>query len=92
VSSMDQAATLTARVQAELARFLHSLTGGPDGTGWAFGRRPHRSDLFSLLEQVPGVDHVRTLQVAEKEDRLGVADTGRFLVYSGEHRISLVAA
>jgi hypothetical protein len=44
-------------------RFLHPLTGGPDGQGWAFGRRPHHSDLSALLEKVGGVDHIRSLSV-----------------------------
>ncbi len=90
--SLDAAATLEARVLAELERFLHPLTGDFDGRGWAFGRKPHRSDLFALLERVPGVDHVRALEVVEKEDRLGAGDTGRFLVYSGVHRVQAVAA
>ena len=92
VVSLDAAAALEARVLDELARFLHPLTGGLDGRGWSFGRKPHRSDLFALLERIDGVDHVRALEVVEKEDRLGVGDTGRFLVHSGVHRVNLVAA
>ncbi len=90
--TLDAAAALEARVLGELARFLHPLSGGLDGRGWSFGRKPHRSDLFALLERIDGVDHVRALEVVEKEDRLGVADTGRFLVHSGVHRVRLVAA
>jgi hypothetical protein len=30
-----------------LTEFLHPLTGGPDNTGWAFGREPTRSDFFA---------------------------------------------
>ena len=29
-----------------IAGFLHPLTGGSDGCGWALGQRPHRSDLL----------------------------------------------
>ena len=74
----------------KLAAFLHPLTGGLDGTGWDFGRAPHRSDFFALIESVPGVDHVRYLQITETEDQPGVRRTGRFLVFSGQHRIALV--
>jgi hypothetical protein len=59
------------RVKAALDRYLHPLTGGPEGTGWAFGRKPHRSDLFAVAEAVEGVDHVLSLdvaQVAESDD------------------------
>ena len=42
------------------------------------------------LEAVPGVDHIRSLQVIETEDQPGVKKTGRFLVYSGKHTIGLI--
>src|SRR6185369_9664413 len=45
-------------VLGRLRAFLHPLTGGPDGEGWDFGRKPHRSDLYALIEDTPGVDHV----------------------------------
>ncbi len=44
-----------------IAEFLHPLTGGADGCGWALGQRPHRSDLYGLLDTVDGVDFVRRL-------------------------------
>lgn len=72
---------------ARLAAFLHPLTGGLDGGGWAFGRKPHRSDLYALLASVPGVDHVRRLEV--QEEAQGGARPGRFLIFSGTHRIAM---
>jgi hypothetical protein len=90
VATPGGASTVEGAVHARLAAFLHPLTGGLDGTGWDFGRTPHRSDFFALIESVPGVDHVRFLQISEVEDQPGVRKTGRFLVFSGEHRISLV--
>lgn len=72
-----------------LQAFLHPLSGGHLGSGWDFGRRPHQSDLYALLEAVPGVDHVRRLSITEHVDRPGANTTTRFLVCSGSHRISL---
>jgi predicted phage baseplate assembly protein len=46
-----------------LGRFLHPLTGGPDGAGWPFGRDVYLSDVAACLERVPGVDHVLTLNL-----------------------------
>ena len=46
-----------------LARFLHPLTGGPDGEGWPFGRGVFLSDVAAILEGLPGVDHVEQLQL-----------------------------
>ncbi|HEX6267914.1 MAG TPA: putative baseplate assembly protein, partial [Burkholderiales bacterium] len=90
VASPEGASGVERAVHERLASFLHPLTGGLEGSGWDFGRAPHRSDFFALIESVPGVDHVRYLQIAETEDQPGVRETGRFLVFSGEHRIALV--
>jgi len=88
--SLEGATAVEQAIQQTLAGFLHPLTGGLDGAGWDFGRRPHRSDLYALIEAVPGVDHIRSLLILEDEDQLGVSDTGRFLVFSGTHTISFV--
>ncbi|HEU0013462.1 MAG TPA: putative baseplate assembly protein [Longimicrobium sp.] len=68
---------------ARLADFLHPLAGGPGGGGWPFGRRPWRSDLYALVEAVPGVDHVRLLEVRETP----LPRTPWFLVHSGAHTV-----
>ncbi|WP_327343094.1 putative baseplate assembly protein [Streptomyces europaeiscabiei] len=72
-SSPDAAGEVGGRVEQTLQRFLHPLTGGPDGTGWAFGRKPHRSDLYAEIEAVDGVDHVPSLTVTQvpHSDELG---------------------
>lgn len=89
LASMEGASAVEQAVHQKLADFLHPLTGGLDGNGWAFGRKPHKSDFYALIEAVQGVDHIRSLTVAETEDQAGVIDTGRFLVYSGEHTVTL---
>ncbi|WP_435210116.1 putative baseplate assembly protein [Streptomyces sp. bgisy034] len=72
-ASPDVAGLVGGRVEQTLERFLHPLTGGPEGTGWAFGRKPHRSDLYAAVEAVDGVDHVPALTVtpAAHSDELG---------------------
>lgn len=90
LKSLEGAAEVEAALRDALARFLHPLSGGPGGRGWDFGRRPHKSDLYALLEPVAGVSHITALDVVEMEDRPGAALTGRSLVYSGRHRVGLV--
>ncbi len=53
------------RQEAEQAlyRFINPVLGGPEGEGWPFGRGLFMSDLYSLLQQLPGVDHVTDLQL-----------------------------
>lgn len=65
-ASLDVAEILSTGVAAALDCFLHPLTGGPDRQGWTFGRRPHRSDLYAVIEGIKGVDHVRTLTVTSE--------------------------
>jgi hypothetical protein len=90
VKSLEGAREVEVAVSQALARFLHPLTGGLDGEGWDFGRKPHRSDLYALLEDTLGVDHVIRLHVDEFKERADAATTERFLVYSGTHKISLM--
>jgi len=90
LAALDGAGTVAPRVQEALASFLHPLTGGFDGQGWKFGREPHRSDIYSVIEKIPEVDHIRTLTVHTTEEFPGSRKTGRFLVYSGTHTIKLV--
>jgi predicted phage baseplate assembly protein len=87
----EGASQIEQAIRAKLAAFLHPLTGGRDGTGWDFGREPHTSDLHAIVA-VPGVDHVRQLSLAQVEEVEGSIDAGRFLIYSGQHQITLTLA
>ena len=75
-TSFEEADVVRERVRTALERFLHPLTGGPDGQGWAFGRKPHGSDLSALIEAVASVDHVRTLSVSLQPETGDVARQG----------------
>lgn len=46
------------RATAALARFFHELEGGREGAGWPFGRDVYVSEIYELLDGVPGVDFV----------------------------------
>ncbi|KOU08790.1 hypothetical protein ADK86_03250 [Streptomyces sp. NRRL F-5755] len=86
----DLATEAQGAIHARLTAFLHPLTGGPGGRGWEFGRTPHRSELYPLIESVPGVDHVRTLRITVASDPDG-AEPARLLVHSGDHDITMVS-
>jgi hypothetical protein len=87
--SLEEAGTVTPKVQNALAQFLHPVTGGIAGNGWEFGREPHRSDIYGVIEKIPEVEHIRALTLDSLEDFPGTRETGRFLVYSGTHSITL---
>lgn len=84
LKSLDAAGTVEAAVTGALRKFLHPLTGGADGAGWDFGRQPHLSDVYALLEPIAGVDHVHALRLVSRPDRDGSNQTDRFLVYAGQ--------
>ena len=52
------------RVLDAVRAYLDPLTGGRDGTGWPFGGLVYRSELYRIVEGVPGVDHVSELLLA----------------------------
>ncbi len=56
-----------ANVDDALRRFFHPLTGGFEGKGWPFGRSVHASEVYQILEQVQGVDHVADLALFKDE-------------------------
>jgi predicted phage baseplate assembly protein len=87
LARIENATEVDRAIRGQLAAFLHPLTGGRDGAGWDFGRKPQLSDLHALINGVAGVDHLRKLTVSRHEDLAGTEATGRFLVYSGQHQI-----
>lgn len=47
--------------EGALNLFLHPLHGGKQGKGWEFGRAVYLSEIYQLLDQVPGVDYVKKI-------------------------------
>jgi hypothetical protein len=60
---LTNAGPVREEVLSALSAFLHPLTGGPDGAGWPIGRSVYLSDVASMLEGLPGVDYVQTLNL-----------------------------
>jgi len=88
--SFDGAGEIKLSIARTISSYLHPLTGGMDGVGWDFGRYPHESNLYALIEALPGVDHVRSLKFTPAQDSDEVSKAGAyFLVYSGTHTINL---
>lgn len=44
--------------------FFHPLTGGPDHSGWPFGRDVYVSEVYQVLEQIPIIDYVEDVVLA----------------------------
>ncbi len=50
---------------AALQAAFDPVVGGPDGQGWPFGRDVFLSDLYRLLDGLPGVDYVDGLRLMD---------------------------
>jgi len=90
-----------AEVRTEVLRALYRLydplVGGPDGTGWPFGRSVQSHEVHAALARIPGVDMSQEVRVAlfpaeadtgrraAAVDRMDLPDTG--LVYSFDHQV-----
>jgi hypothetical protein len=81
VAAADQVeAALKRRVVQVVGRRLDPLQGGPEGAGWPFGRPVYVSELFELLEGIPGIDHVAAVElVPPAPDRLLRDGAGRIM-------------
>jgi len=62
VPGADQAAVET-EVLARLYRCLNPLTGGPEGSGWPFGRDLFISDVYQCLQGTPDVQFIRGVEM-----------------------------
>jgi predicted phage baseplate assembly protein len=80
--------------------YFHPITGGPDGTGWPFGRPIMAGDVYSCLQGLRGteiVDDVRifgadpvTGERGKATDRLEVEPNA--LVFSYDHQVVVEGA
>lgn len=86
-------ASLQRRIVEALNDFINPLTGGPDRTGWPFGRDVYRSEVMQVIDEVVGVDYVISLDLIAEgcEPQCGnVCLAPTWLATSGEHTIKVV--
>jgi predicted phage baseplate assembly protein len=103
-SSLEATEIVLASARDSVHRFLHPLTGGADGKGWAFGQQPHVSDIYAQLAKIPGIDHIASLtltcnpvlELDASDPNATDPETQRakltYLIHSGnDHQITLAA-
>jgi predicted phage baseplate assembly protein len=84
---------------AALFRHLNPLVGGPDGTGWPFGRPVQYGDVFGVLQRATGNTLVEEVLLFPADpitgrrgaptDRIDVAPGA--LVFSHQHQVVVTA-
>jgi predicted phage baseplate assembly protein len=91
---------LKADAERELYEYLHPITGGPDRTGWPFGRPVTIGEVYSVLQRVPGAEVVDKVDLfgANPETGANRESTARLelkpnvLVFSVGHTVSVPGA
>jgi uncharacterized phage protein gp47/JayE len=88
----DTVAALEAAIRARLETFLHPLSGGPLGLGWAFGQTLHLSQVARVLAATDGVACVRSirLDVAGRICPAAVPVAAQELLASGNHQFKWI--
>lgn len=90
-TSLEVADTARNAVIQRLENFLQPLTGGVRGQGWDFGREPHKSDFYALIEAINSVDYVRSLSVNIEPKLPEPPEPPKpFLIFSGNHNIAVI--
>ena len=85
---------------AALYEYFHPITGGPEGTGWPFGRPVNLGEVYSVLQRLRGTELVEdarlfgadpvTGQRGQQTQRLELE--AHALVFSYEHQILVEGA
>ncbi len=86
---------LRTRAVDALNAYLDPIRGGPDGTGWPFGRPVQAGEVFAVLQRVRGVDLVEDVRLFRadpvtgerggEDQRLHLAPNA--LVFSFAHQV-----
>jgi predicted phage baseplate assembly protein len=82
-----------------LYRYLNPLRGGLAGTGWEFGRPVQFGEVFSVLQQVPGVGLVEEVRLFPADPITGRRGTivervelePNALVFSQQHQVAVTS-
>lgn len=85
------------RAQQALNRYIHPVLGGPDGSGWPFGRELFLGEVYSILQSVEGIQVIEevTLYHVDPNSAASGPPTTRIspgpggILVSHEHRITV---
>ncbi|MDJ0594335.1 MAG: baseplate J/gp47 family protein [Pleurocapsa sp. MO_226.B13] len=58
------------KVKKAIADFLDPFIGGEDQSGWPFGRNLFISEIYQLLDQLPGIDYVTSVEMTNNEEQI----------------------
>jgi predicted phage baseplate assembly protein len=88
---------LKSDIETKLYKFINPIKGGPDGTGWPFGRDLLSSDLVIPVQEIPRVDYIEDLKLRSFDVETGklgdpttrISLTPEQLLCSYQHQVVL---
>ncbi|GAB3159053.1 putative baseplate assembly protein [Micromonospora sonneratiae] len=91
------AATLRERALQALYGYLNPIDGGPEGSGWPFGRPIQSGEVYAVLQRVEGMDLVEDVRLfaadpitGERGDAVQRIELGtNALVFSYAHQVRI---
>jgi hypothetical protein len=101
ITQVDAASLVQNQARAALKQFLHPLAGGPAGEGWDFGQMACLSDIITVLENLPLIDHVdqvslklcdaitQDTKIVTSGDLVSMALPPYAMMCSGEHTLEV---
>ena len=60
------------QVEMALRRYLHPITGGPDGKGWPFGVPVAKNDVFRVLEKIDDISYIEEIDIVSDDSGIAV--------------------
>lgn len=86
-------------VARRIREYLDPLLGGPNGTGWPFGRDLYLSEMQSVVQTVPGVEYAQDVTLYQVDIQTGQSRAAGqkitlaedVLLLSYEHTVSAVS-
>jgi predicted phage baseplate assembly protein len=71
VQPIANAESVRTRVHDRIVEYLDPLLGGPEGTGWPFGRDLYLSEIQSVIQSVGGVEYAQDVTLYQVDIQTG---------------------
>jgi predicted phage baseplate assembly protein len=99
INPSASADSVTTEVKRRLYRFLNPVVGGPDGSGWPFGRNLFFSEVSGVIQRVTGIEYIEDVKLYVVDPKTGehqaagsrVTIPPAGLICSAEHQVTVIA-
>jgi len=68
VKAGSNPAQVAADVERRLYHYISPVCGGPDGTGWPFGRSLSLAEIYATIQAIPDIDYIEEVKLFPIKD------------------------